>query len=572
MSRKDDLDQNIRECYALISQYEAIQRDTDRPEERKRAERIVGEQWELIKGYLDEYLPLCQRLGSAIPDDIKQIAARFEEPSEIVTPTGSEGGLEKATARPAEAPSQAGQARLSPEFAREHITARRKLVAAVIISAILSLLVGLLSNLAATYLAPSLAAWPWLVYVALIVTFIIALPVTIYLSLRSLPETEDEPHPEFAGGGEETTMPIPPLPRPHTADSLEPPACPLPGKSYRELVGRDALIGDIMAGLRDPAGKWIVAVDGMGGIGKTALAREVADRCLNERLFDAVVWESAPREELVGGERRKGAGTLTFEMVLDAIGRQLGALDVPRLKGAEKEARVQALLRSQRVLVALDNLETAKEPQNEIARGLLPLLDPSKALLTSRHRFKGDLYAINLTGLDEYGALRFIRQEAEEKGISRITTARPGELKQIAVSTGGSPLALKLVIGQLGHLPLETVLGQLRDVRMPERESDEDDYYRFYKFIFFPSWRLLSDDGKKLLISMAHFAQGVGGTLEAVKATSDLADDVLTRSIDELWRLSFLEMGESPSLKQVRYYLHALTQYFVLSDIVQVLR
>jgi hypothetical protein len=453
MGRKDDLERNIRECYAIISRYEVIQRDTDRPEERDRAGRMIGEQWELVEGYLDEYLPLCRRLGAPMPDDIWEIAARF----------------------------------------------------------------------------------------------------------RPLEEQA------------ETTSSGPPLTQPQVADSTELPVGHLPIKAYRELVGRDALIGDIMSGLRDPVGKWIVAIDGMGGIGKTALAREVADRCLSGRLFDEVVWEQASREEFTGAGHREGIGTLTTETALDAIGRQLGAFDVPRLTGAEKEARVRALLRGQRVLVVLDNLETAKESQNEIAGRLHPLLDPSKAFLTSRHRFKGDVYAIHLSGLDEGGALRFIRQEAEEKNIGHVAAAETDELGQVARSTGGSPLALKLVVGQLGHLPLETVLGQLREVRLPEGEADEDDYVRFYKFIFFPSWQLLSDDGKKLLISMSHFAPGVGGTFEAVKATSGLAENVLTRSIGELWRLSFLEVGESPSLKQTRYYLHALTQCFVLSDIVKVL-
>ncbi|MCI0565541.1 MAG: NB-ARC domain-containing protein [Nitrososphaera sp.] len=441
----------------------------------------------------------------------------------------------------------------------------RRLVFAFILSAILSLLVGLLSNLAATYLAPNLAGQPWLVYSVLIVTFIIALPVSIYLFLRSLPETEVPPR---------VTAPPPVVPQLPTQRVDPSPSLTnqLPGKSYRELVGRDVLVGEVMAALRDPAGKWTVAIDGMGGIGKTALAREVADRCLAEHLFDVVVWEQAPKEQLATGDRGRGVGTLTYETALDSIARQLGVLDVPRLKGTEKETRIRALLQTQRVLVVLDNMETAKEPQNEIARQLQPLLGPSKALLTSRHRFKGDLYTIHLTGLDEDNALRLIRQEAEEKRISRVAAARQSELKEIAQSTGGSPLALKLVVGQLGHLPLDLVLGQLREVRLPDDESDEGDYIRFYKGIFFPSWRLLSNDGKKLLISMAHFAPGIGGTLEAVKATSDLADDVLTGCIDELWRLSFLEVGESPSLKKVRYYLHTLTQYFILSDIVQVLK
>ena len=125
-------------------------------------------------------------------------------------------------------------------------------------------------------------------------------------------------------------------------------ASQLPGKFYRELVGRDALVGAVMAALRDPGGKWIVAIDGMGGIGKTALAREIADRCLAERLFDGVVWEQAPKEQFARGEQGQGIGMLTYETALDSIARQLGALDVPRLKGAEKETRVRALLQTQR--------------------------------------------------------------------------------------------------------------------------------------------------------------------------------------------------------------------------------
>ncbi len=211
MSRKDDLEKNIHDCYTLIRKHEAIKRDTDRPEERERAERIIDEEWELIGDYLDEYLPLCKRLGTTVPDNLRQFAARF---GSVPIEQGVEVTLPE----------------LQPEYPR-----------------------------------------------------------------------------------------IPATPRPQ--------ASLLPVKGYRELIGRDALVGDIMAALRDPAGKWIVAVDGMGGIGKTALALEVADRCLDERLFDVIVWEQAPREEFMRVEQPKAAGSLNFETVLDAIARQLGALD-----------------------------------------------------------------------------------------------------------------------------------------------------------------------------------------------------------------------------------------------------
>ena len=38
--------------------------------------------------------------------------------------------------------------------------------------------------------------------------------------------------------------------------------------------------------MRDPSGKWMVVVDGMGGISKAALACEIADRCISEHLYD----------------------------------------------------------------------------------------------------------------------------------------------------------------------------------------------------------------------------------------------------------------------------------------------
>jgi hypothetical protein len=429
---------------------------------------------------------------------------------------------------------------------------RRRIVFAFIISTVLSLLAGLLSNLTATYLGPSFAEKPWIIYAALAVTFVISLPIALYLFLHSLPEDVSSQQVVNTGSGS-------------PAHSVASPK--VPSKSFRHLIGRDIVIGNAMAALRDPTGKWIIGMDGMGGIGKTALAREIVDRCSSERLFDFFVWEQAPRETEVG--RRGRYATFTYENALDAIARQIGQSDVLRLRGEEKELRIRGLLQTRRVLVVLDNLETAKDSQDDLVRKIIPLLGPSKALLTSRHRFEGDVYSVHIVGLDEDSTLRFVRQEADDKGITRVSTAQSEELRPIYPSTGGSPLAIKLVVGQLSRLPLDTVLAQLRSVRMSEHDRD-DDYVLFYKEIFMRSWTLLAKDSQSLLIAMAHFAPGVGGTLDAIKSTSLLAEKALTPSIDELWRMSFLEVGETPPLNTVRYFLHPLTQYFVLSDIVKV--
>lgn len=70
-SRKTDLEANIRSAYQIVRQYEGIIRDSDRPEERARARRVIQEQWALVDGYLAEYRALA---GDSMPGDIDEIA------------------------------------------------------------------------------------------------------------------------------------------------------------------------------------------------------------------------------------------------------------------------------------------------------------------------------------------------------------------------------------------------------------------------------------------------------------------------------------------------------------------
>lgn len=342
----------------------------------------------------------------------------------------------------------------------------------------------------------------------------------------------------------------------------------LPARPYRTLIGRERLVQEVLTALQDGEGRHIVALDGHGGIGKTSIAYEVATQAIQHRLFDDLVWLRAPKRDPHRPAQAE-QDLLTYESVLNAITNQLGRSELSKLVAVEKEVQIRLLLQQRRILLVLDNLETAGEPQNEIAARLLSLLTTSKALLTSRHRFQGDLYVVHLDGILENAALDFLLQEATEKGIRRLINANRAELQPIVQTTGGSPLAMKLVVGQLGHLPLEIVLERLRSIHLLNNDNKRDEYSRLYKFIFLPSWQLLSLDGKKLLLSLAHFAPGIGGVYAAIQATSDLPATILAQAIDELWQLSFVEIGQSSHLQQVRYYLHALTQYFVLSDIVQ---
>ena len=91
MSRKDDLEKSIHQCYQLVREFEIIRQDTENPKEKRRAERAIAEQWEFIKGYLPEYDRLCQHLGLEVPQDIAEIAIAIRYPLPSVTlPTPAE--------------------------------------------------------------------------------------------------------------------------------------------------------------------------------------------------------------------------------------------------------------------------------------------------------------------------------------------------------------------------------------------------------------------------------------------------------------------------------------------------
>jgi hypothetical protein len=64
--RKTDLEQHIRACYGIVREYEEMVQTSDRPEEKLRAQREIGEQWALVRGYLDEYRALALGLNSTL--------------------------------------------------------------------------------------------------------------------------------------------------------------------------------------------------------------------------------------------------------------------------------------------------------------------------------------------------------------------------------------------------------------------------------------------------------------------------------------------------------------------------
>jgi transcriptional regulator with XRE-family HTH domain len=339
------------------------------------------------------------------------------------------------------------------------------------------------------------------------------------------------------------------------ADFVLPPH--IPDEPYYTLPGRELKLEELLAAFRNQQGPSALVIDGLGGMGKTAFAVELARRALSRQLFEKVVGESAKQEHLIGGEIvRVREARLDFNTFLDAIARQLDHWEFPSLPSEEKQAKLAQLLRQHRYLLLVDNLETAENAQKLVAE-IRGFLSSSRALITSREKVPQDFVrSLSLRELNLEDALIFLKKDLEQRGRDHPLAQAPQEkFTEIWEVTGGAPMAMKLVVAQARSLDIDLVLRHLKRAEN-----------KLYSFLFRQSWQLLSLPAQLILIY-------IGRTVPTTVSWEELAgvkeithhEEELLRALHQLVTYSLLDVYPLPS--QLRYGIHQLTRQFVQTDL-----
>ncbi len=213
-------------------------------------------------------------------------------------------------------------------------------------------------------------------------------------------------------------------------------------RDVADFTGRDAEIDRMVAAVTDGVG--VLAVDGMAGVGKTALVVR-AGHLLAERFPDGLLYV-----DLHGHSEGKAplAPTEALELLLGQIGADLP----PGSAGAgirRAEARWRAETEARQLLVVLDN--AGDEAQ---VKPLLPS-GGGTSLITSRIRLSGIDAArpLSLDVLSEREALAFFTRVI---GADRAA-AEPEAVSRIVRFCAGLPLALRLSGARLAHRPVWSV-------------------------------------------------------------------------------------------------------------------
>ena len=329
--------------------------------------------------------------------------------------------------------------------------------------------------------------------------------------------------------------------------------------SYSELVGISEPHEQLMTALLDQDSRFIISIDGLGGLGKTALADRLTRDLINTSRFDEIAWITAKQTHISMRGRlqiESGRPALTFPMVLDHLARQLELDKRSSLSELQKQRLVKQTLRDHACLVVIDNLETVAD-----YRSLLPELKkwrrPSKFLLTSRIRLLDELevFSYSLKELSYESALQLMRMESKRTGFASLVNAPDKELYDIYEVVGGNPLAIKLVIGQLRLHALPRVLSRFAAGKEQTTRAELFDY------IYSEIWESLGDDSKTTLLALTEAGES-GFTFDHLLPLTSLSETRLEECLEELILLSLVDLRGG--LTERYYRLHRLTQRFLL--------
>jgi DNA-binding SARP family transcriptional activator len=243
-------------------------------------------------------------------------------------------------------------------------------------------------------------------------------------------------HEQILTGHPEVAAPVPhhgagPVPRQLPAD-------------IRSFTGRESELARLLALADDwPQALMVAAIDGMAGIGKTALAVHAAHR-LVDRFVDGQLFV-----DLHGFT--EGVSPVTPADALDSMLRGLGVPgeQIPHDPQA-RAALYRTRLATRRMLILLDNAATEEQ-----VRPLLPGAPTCLVLITSRVRLAiDDAESVTLTPLPTAEAVALFARTA---GADRLSATRPDLLARIVELCGRLPLAIRIAAARLRARPNWTV-------------------------------------------------------------------------------------------------------------------
>jgi predicted ATPase/class 3 adenylate cyclase len=299
-------------------------------------------------------------------------------------------------------------------------------------------------------------------------------------------------------------------------------------RAATSFIGREPEVAEVEAALRTHR---LVTLTGVGGVGKTRLATEVAVRLSDE--FPDGVWLF----EL--------AAVTDPASVPDAVAAVLGITQQPGMSVSDS---VAAALEGRLRLLVFDNCEHVRDAAADLIDAILAHSATARILATSREGLGVADEQLWLVPSLDFGAgiesaavdLFVERARSVASGFSMATTDEAEAVIEICRRLDGIPLAIELAVSRL----LSMTVAELRD-RLDDRfrllVGSRRGLERHQTLRHAVAWSYdhLDDAEKSLLAGCSVFAGGFD--LPAAFAVTDCGDDLATLDLlDALVRKSLV--------------------------------
>lgn len=315
-----------------------------------------------------------------------------------------------------------------------------------------------------------------------------------------------------------------------------------------QVAALDALISTACADSEVAGTAVISAVDGLPGVGKTALAVHWAHQVEN-RFPDGTLYVNlrgyGPGEPATPGE------------VLNDFLRTLDVLPERIPIGVHARAGLyRSLLVGRRTLIVLDNAASAEQ-----VRPLLPASQGCLVLVTSRHALTG---LVIDPGATRVTLTPFAPQEAVELVCRTIGRQRAdAELESVSELTrlcGRLPLALRIAASRIAarsHLRVADVVAEMTDnqARLDALSTTADEATAV-RTVFDWSYQKLTHEQARLFRRLG-LHPGPETGVHAAAAVAELPVPRTQRLLDELAEMHLIE-----SIAPERYRLHDLLRVY----------
>lgn len=327
----------------------------------------------------------------------------------------------------------------------------------------------------------------------------------------------------------------------------------LPSRSfhaYGSLLGRDEDKKRVMHALesRYP----LISIEGIGGVGKTSLALEIAYSCLRNPennlkqaiTFEFIVWISA---------KDKPYEKKWFDEVLNMIARVRDFFSITQKPlNEDKIFEVESLLRQQSTLIIVDNFETIEDP--ELENWLENVPEPTKVIVTSKRKQFRMSKPIDLEGLSPIDGLELLKRHVRaDKGLKFILQKQDHELMHLVTNTAGNPLAILWSLNSVkGGLNFESLLHGLQNVYKNKNIN------KIIEYVFSESWKRLCKHAQKILLVVPLFVDVELICKESLQAASPLKSEDFDNAIPQLIEFKLLQIERDYNFKE-KYKVHPLT-------------